>query len=215
MSFDSFTLHILVSELRDAVLGGRIRHVAQTNSHEIILRISTESDNRDLLISSHPTHARIHLVKQTPKTKERFHFADFLMQHLMRGTITRIEQIGLDRILKISISPTQSVLCSSLLRNSLLDVAPKLLIAEFMGKHSNIILVNESTGKILESIKHIDESMSRYRQVLPGLEYLLPPQQQKLDPFSLEKTKFMSLFEDNSKQQTWRVLLNKDRKSVV
>jgi predicted ribosome quality control (RQC) complex YloA/Tae2 family protein len=77
-----------------------------------------------------------------------------------------------------------------------------------MGKHSNIILINEGTGKILESIKHIDESMSRYRQVLPGLEYVLPPQQQKLDPFSLEKTKFMSLFEDNSKQQTWRVLLN-------
>ncbi|MBM3238790.1 fibronectin/fibrinogen-binding protein [Candidatus Poribacteria bacterium] len=198
MSFDSFTLHILVSELRDAILGGRIRHVAQTHSFEIILRIATESGNRDLLISAHPTHARTHFVKQTPKTKERFHFADFLMQHIMRGTITRIEQLGLDRILRIQITPTESVL----------DVAPKLLIAEFMGKHSNIILVNESTGKILESIKHIDESVSRYRQVLPGLEYVLPPQQQKLDPFSLEKSKFMSLFEDNPKQQTWRVLLN-------
>ncbi|MFQ6042262.1 MAG: NFACT family protein, partial [Candidatus Poribacteria bacterium] len=82
------------------------------------------------------------------------------------------------------------------------------LIAEFMGKHSNIILVNEGTGKILESIRHIDESMSRYRQVLPGLEYVLPPQQQKLDPFSLEKSQFLSLFEDNSQKQTWRVLLN-------
>ncbi|MBC8233879.1 NFACT family protein [bacterium] len=198
MSFDSFTLHILVSELRDALLGGRIRHIAQTHSFEIILRISNESGNRDLLISAHPTHARVHLTKQISKTKERFHFADFLMQHIMRGTITRIEQIGLDRILKISISPISSVI----------EVEPKLLIAEFMGKHSNIILVNENTGKILESIKHIDESMSRYREVLPGLEYVLPPQQQKLDPFSLEQSKFMSLFEDNSKQQTWRVLLN-------
>ena len=89
MSFDSFTLRILVSELRDALLGGRIRHVAQTNSFEIILRISTESDNRDLLISAHPTYARTHLVKQSPKTKKRFHFADFLMQHIMRGTISK------------------------------------------------------------------------------------------------------------------------------
>ena len=133
MSFDSFTLHLLVSELRDAILGGKIRHVAQTNSFEIILRISTDSDNRDLLISAHPTHTRTHLVKRTSKTKERFHFADFLMQHIMRGTITRIEQIGLDRILQIQISPPQSVI----------DVEPKLLIAEFMGKHSNIILVND------------------------------------------------------------------------
>jgi len=82
MSFDSFTLHNLVSELRDALLGGRIRHVAQTHSFEIILRISNESVNRDLLISAHPTYARVHLAKQIPKTKERFHFADFLMQHI-------------------------------------------------------------------------------------------------------------------------------------
>ncbi|HIE26104.1 TPA: fibronectin/fibrinogen-binding protein [Candidatus Poribacteria bacterium] len=197
MSFDSFTLHLLVSELRDAILDGRIRHVAQTNSFEIILRISTEHGSRNLLISAHPTHARTHLVKQVPKTEERFHFADFLMRHIMRGTITSIEQIGLDRILQIQISPIQSVI----------EVESKLLIAEFMGKHSNIILVNESTGKILESIKHIDESMSRYRQVLPGLEYMLPPQQQKLDPFSLGKSQFLSLFEDNTKKQTWRVLL--------
>lgn len=197
MSFDSLTLRILTSEFRDAILGGRIRHVAQENPHEIILKISTEKDNYNLLISAHPTHARAHLIKLMPKTKKRFHFADFLMQHLMRWKITRIEQITMDRILQIHFSPIKGIL----------DSAPKLLIAEFMGKHSNIILVDESTGKILESIKHIDEEMSRYREVLPGIKYVLPPQQEKLNPFNLEKPTFMSLFED-TKQQTWRVLLN-------
>ncbi len=76
-----------------------------------------------------------------------------------------------------------------------------------MVTYTNITLADDVPGKILESIKHIDEEMSRYREVLPGLEYVLPPQQEKLNPFNLEKSTFMSLFED-TKQQTWRVLLN-------
>jgi len=198
MYFDSFTLRTVVSELRDKILGGRVRHVFQERPDEIVLKIARADGNQNLLLSSHSQHARAHLVKRTPKTKERFHFASFLMQHIARGTIKHIEQLGFDRILKIYISPPES----------LTDISPKVIIAEFMGKHSNIILVDENSGKILESIKHIDETMSRFRQVLPGLEYVLPPQREKLNPFTLDYPTFTSVLESDTNKQMWRALLN-------
>jgi len=198
MYFDSLTLRTIVSELRNTILGGTIRHVFQSRPDEIVFKISGTDGNQNLLLSSHSMHARAHLVKRTPKAKERFHFASFLMQHIARGTVKNIEQVGFDRILKIYISPPES----------LVDISPKVLIAEFMGKHSNIIFVDENSGKILESIKRIDKTMSRFRQVLPGLEYVLPPQREKLKPFGLDYSTFSSALEGDAKKQTWRALLN-------
>jgi len=199
MYFDSLTLRTVVSELRNTILGGTIRHVFQSRPDEIGLKIATAGGNQNLLFSSHSQCARAHLLKRIPKTtKERFHFTSFLIQHIIRGTVKQIEQVGFDRILKVYISPPES----------LADISPKVLIAEFMGKHSNIILVDETNGKILESIKRIDETMSRVRQVLPGLEYVLPPQREKLNPFSLDYSTFSSTLEGDAKKLTWRALLN-------
>ena len=99
-----------------------------------------------------------------------------MLNHLARGEITHVEQIGWDRILKITINPFVEILKG----------APKSLIVELMGKHSNIVLVEEDSQHILESIKHIDDTMSRFRVVLPGEVYQLPPQQEKLDPIQLD-----------------------------
>jgi len=54
------------------------------------------------------------------------------------------------------------------------DKTLKRLIVEIMGRHSNIILVNKD-DKIIDSIKHINQELSRVRQVLPGLTYAYPP----------------------------------------
>lgn len=178
MAFDSFSLYRLISELQKLV-GNQVRHIAQTESHEIVMRIGPYA----LLISAHPVHARIHFVPRVPKVKERHHFSDFLMTHLMRGTVNGVEQVGLDRIVHIEIQP----------HTDPLHREPRLLICELMGKHSNIILVNPETGKILESIKHIDSSLSSYREVLPGLDYLPPPQRPKLDPFRLTRDEFLDV----------------------
>ena len=199
MYFDSLTLRAVVSKLRNTILSGRVRHVFQNRPDEIVLKIAGAGGNQNLLLSSHSQHARAHLLKGVPKAKGRFHFASFLMQHIARGTVKHIEQLGFDRILKIYISPPES----------LTDISPKVIIAEFMGKHSNIILVDENSGRILESIKHIDETMSRFRQVLPGLEYVLPPQREKLNPFNLDYPTFSAALEGDTNKQMWRALLNK------
>jgi len=202
MAFDSFSLHRLISELQPLV-GNQIRHIAQTESYEIAIRIGPYA----LLISAHPVHARIHLIPRMPKVKERerHHFSDFLMTHLMRGTVNRIEQIGLDRIVHIEVQP----------QGDLLRKEPRLLICEFMGKHSNIILVNLDTGKILESIKHIDSSLSSYREVLPGLDYIPPPQKPKLDPFRLTREEFLDVIRERPNQPDKAIVASIDGFSPV
>ena len=196
MSFDSLALHLVTDELRHTILNGTIRHIEQLNPHSIVLKISQAAKTHFLLISTHSIHARAHLIERPPKGQSRSHFADFLMKHVMRGQITAIEQVGLDRILKLTITPTADVL----------EPSPKSIIAELMGKYSNIILVDEASGNILESIKHIDETMSRYREVLPGLAYTPPPQQDKWHPLKLDRDTFISLVEN--REVGWRFLFN-------
>ena len=196
MSFDSLALHLVTDELRHAILNGTIRHIEQLNPHSIVLKISQSTKTHFLLISTHSIHARAHLIERPPKGQSRSHFADFLMKHIMRGRITAVEQVGLDRILKLTIAPVSDVL----------EASPKSIIAEVMGKYSNIILIDEATGNILESIKHIDETMSRYREVLPGLTYTPPPQQDKWHPLKLDQNAFISLIED--REVGWRLLFN-------
>lgn len=196
MSFDSLALHLVTDELRHTILNGTIRHIEQLNPHSIVLKISQSTKTHFLLISTHSIHARAHLIERPPKGQSRSHFADFLMKHVMRGQITAIEQVGLDRILKLTIAPTADVL----------EPSPKSIIAELMGKYSNIILVDETSNNILESIKHIDETMSRYREVLPGLAYTPPPQQDKWHPLKLDQDTFVSLVEN--REVGWRFLFN-------
>ncbi len=196
MSFDSLALRLVTDELRHTILNGTIRHIEQLNPHSIVLKISKSTQTHFLLISTHSIHARAHLIERPPKGQSRSHFADFLIKHVMRGQITAVEQVGLDRVLKLTIEPTSDIL----------ETSPKSIIAEFMGKHGNIILVDEASGNILESIKHIDETMSRYREVLPGLPYTPPPQQNKWHPLKLDQETFVSLVEN--REVSWRFLFN-------
>ena len=198
MSFDSLALHLVAHELHDTILNGQIRHVEQLDRQSIALKISQKAETYRLLISAHPVQARTHLIERPPKGKEESHFADFLMKHIARGKIISIEQMGWDRVLKITIESKSDVIEPSL----------RSIVAEFMGKHSNIILIDEATGKILESIKHIDGTMSRYREILLGLNYTPPPRQEKLHPLALNYETFTALIE-NQRELNWKFLFHR------
>ncbi|MBQ2956845.1 MAG: NFACT family protein, partial [Clostridia bacterium] len=49
----------------------------------------------------------------------------------------------------------------------------------FMGRHSNLIFVHND-GRIIDSVVHVTDEISRVREVLPGLKYQTPPEQGKL-----------------------------------
>ena len=199
MSYDSLTLRLVAAELRDALLGGTIRHIEQANPTTFSLKVVRGVETHWLTLSAHSVHARAHLIQRPPPGQKQSYLADFLTTHIRRGTITAIEQLGWDRILKITVQP---------LSDEPLLPSPKALISEFMGKHSNLILIDATDDRILESLKHIDETQSRHREVLPGETYRLPPQQEKAEPGELDEAGFKAIVE-SLPNVTWRGLFNK------
>ncbi|MGB9595094.1 MAG: Rqc2 family fibronectin-binding protein [Candidatus Poribacteria bacterium] len=183
MSFDSLMLNAVVSELKEKILDGQILSVQQSSPNEFSLKILNYGETFNLLFSIHPVYARIHLIEMPLETNKRWHFSDFINTHIRKGKISLIEQVDFDRIIKIHIIPPKNII----------DVAPKTLIGEFMGKHSNVILIDGNTNKILECMKHIDENTSRYRQVLPGELYQSPPSNQIYDFFKIDKDTFAKI----------------------
>ena len=196
MSFDSLALRIVTQELRETLLGGTIRHIEQANAHTFSFRIGQGAETHWLTLSAHSVHARTHLIEKPPPGQKQSYLADFLTTHLRGGTITEIEQLGWDRILKITVQPVS---------DEPIQPSSKAIIAEFMGKHSNIILIDASDDRILESLKRIDETMSRHREILPGETYTLPPQQAKTDPLTLDKAAFVELICGQA-EVSWRRL---------
>ena len=199
MSYDSLALRLVVHELRETLLGGTIRHIEQANPSTFSFKIGRGVQTDWFTLSAHSSHARAHLIQKPPPGQKQSYLADFLTTHLRRGTITAIEQLGWDRILKITVQPVS---------DEPIQPSPKAVIAEFMGKHSNIILIDATDDRILESLKRIDETMSRHREILPGETYTLPPQQEKLDPLTLDKSAFTELFGEQEKVR-WRQFFNK------
>ena len=199
MSYDSLALRLVVQELRETLLGGTIRHIEQANPHTFSFKIGRGPQTDWFALSAHSLHARAHLIEKPPPGQKQSYLADFLTTHLRRGTITAIEQLGWDRILKITVQPVS---------DEPIQPSLKAVIAEFMGKHSNIILIDATDDRILESLKRIDETMSRHREILPGETYTLPPQQEKLNPLTLDETAFAERV-GGQKEVSWRQLFNK------
>ena len=199
MSYDSLALRLVVEELHEALLGSTIRHIEQANPHTFSFKVGRAAQTHWLTLSAHSLHARAHLTQKPAPGQKQSYLADFLTTHLRRGTITAIEQLGWDRILKITVQPTS---------DEPIQLPPKAIIAEFMGKHSNIILIDAGDDRILESLKRIDETMSRHREILPGETYILPPQQDKLNPLTLDESAFIQLFGERV-EVSWRQLFNK------
>lgn len=195
MSFDTLTLHHITHELSQTLIGSAIRHIEQANPTTFNFKISKDTQIHWLTISAHSINARAHLINKPPRGQKQSYFADFLSTHLKHGNIIDIEQLGWDRILKLTVQP---------ITDEPIQPPPKAIIAEFMGKHSNIILVDSTDDRILECLKHIDETMSRFREVLPGDNYVLPPQQEKIDPLTIDKATFSELF--SSSEVTWKTL---------
>jgi len=165
MKFDVNATSAVVAEISEKLVHGKIDKVYQAEKDEIILNIRKQGGQFRLLISAHSQNARIHLTtatRENPKTAPMF--CMFLRKHLSGGRILAITQPTFDRVVHIEIE------CYT----ELGDKVKKIMWVEIMGKHSNIILTDES-GKILDAIRHADFTTSSVRQVLPGLFYQPPP----------------------------------------
>ncbi len=169
MPFDGIVTKCVIEELSLKLTNGRIEKISQPESDEIYLSIRVNGQNLRLVLSSSANFPRIHLTdtnKENPASPPLF--CMILRKHLSGGRIISVDFSDYERIIQIKIESTTELGDSSI----------KTLIIEIMGRHSNIILINEQ-NKIIDSIKHVDNEMSRVREIMPARDYNMPPSQDK------------------------------------
>lgn len=186
MSFDGFFLHHIVEELRIELVNGRIQKINQPFEQELVLQIRSNRQSHRLLLSAHPVFGRIQLTQTTfENPAQPSTFIMVLRKYLQGALIESIEQVENDRIVEITVSN----------KNEIGDHIQATLIIEIMGKHSNILLVDKSSHKILEVIKHVGFSQNSYRTLLPGSTYIAPPSTESLNPFTIKDEKLFEILQ--------------------
>lgn len=189
MPFDGIVTRAITEELENKIVRGKIAKIYQPTDSEIVMTVRNNSVNQTLLFSIHPTYARFHVTNDNfTNPKEPPMFCMILRKHLSGAIIEKIEQKGLERIVIFSIRT----------RNEIGDISYKQLIIELMGKHSNLILIDQEKGSIIDSLKHISYSQNRHRSILPGQSYQSPPDQQKFHPLELSSDQFIQKIDFNS-----------------
>ena len=181
MPMDGVMLGFVVRELREKLVGGRVDKLTQPEKDEIIMTIRNQGENRMLLATANAGSARIHLTNEKKNNPlEPPTFCMLMRKMLLGSRVSDVRQIAGDRIAEIDFD------CL----DEMGDHVTRRLICEFMGRHSNLIFTQQD-GKIIDSVVHVTEEISRVREVLPGLKYQLPPEQGKLcyDALTAEELK--------------------------
>ena len=185
MPMDGLTLGFAAREINARIAGGRIDKITQPEKDAIVLLVRAESTNYKLLLCASPNNARLHFTNQNfSNPLEPPMFCMLLRKQLMSGRIIGVRQIGGDRVIHIDIDTV----------DEMGDHVLRRLVLEIMGRHSNLILV-DGEDRILDAARHVSLDMSRVRQVQPGLPYLPPPGQDKLDPKDVTAETLLSYLE--------------------
>ncbi|MPW26024.1 DUF814 domain-containing protein [Alkalibaculum sp. M08DMB] len=185
MPYDGITTFCVVEEIKNKLIQGKINKIYQPESDEIILNISNKGNKYSLLLSANNNNPRVYLTNKTKNNPlAPPMFCMLLRKNLQNAVILDISQVSLDRIIEITLNS----------KNELGDNVTKKLIVEIMGRHSNIILINEPENTIIDSIKRVGTNISSYREVLPGKQYVNPPQS-KRDPREMDLESFISIID--------------------
>lgn len=187
MAFDGIVTKVLVNEFKNDLIGGKIDQIYQNDKNTILLKIYANQTHFSLNICIDAHNCRINLTtnqKKNPLVAPNF--CMLLRKYLIGGRISNIETFGLERLVKIDIN----------ILNDFNEIETKSLIIELMGKHSNVILLNNK-NIIIDALRHITATDDLYRDILPARLYSFPISNKqdytKLNSFD----EFYSLIENN------------------
>ncbi|WP_138414949.1 Rqc2 family fibronectin-binding protein [Aquibacillus sediminis] len=199
MAFDGIVTRAITNELSQELTTGRVMKIYQPTETELLLTVRSFGKNKTLLLSAHSSYSRFHLTEDTyHNPKEPPMFCMLLRKHLIGGFIESIEQYENERIVYFHVKS----------KNEIGDETSKTLIIEVMGKHSNILLIDKDKGHILDSIKHVPPAQNRFRTILPGQEYILPPDQGKINPLTIDSATFIKKLDFNAGQLDKQIVSN-------
>ncbi len=197
MSYDGVVSRAIVQELKKNLISGKIEKIYQPQPEQLLLLIHTSKGKRRLFISASGNHSASYLVDSTPENPASPPlFCMVLRKHLGAARITDIIQHESDRIIEILLETIDDLG---------FNVNRKLII-EVMGKHSNVLLIDMQTNKIIDSIKHVGIDVNRARQILPGKLYQYPPAQAKIPFFEISEEEVGQIV--NNQLQPERSLLD-------
>lgn len=171
MALDGITLKFITEEISEYIIGSKVEKIYQPSKCELVFLMRSRQGAYRLYMSAEAISPRIHLTKNSPENPSKPPMLCMLLRKRLTGaTLTGIEQISLDRVLRLDFDAT----------NEIGDKVKLHIFIEIMAQRSNIVLVDEN-GKIIDAVKRVDETKSTYREVLPGGTYVLPPSQNKID----------------------------------
>lgn len=183
MAFDGLTLAVCVNELKNTLPDAKVQKILMPGREEIVLMLySQQHGNLKLVLNADAGNCSVYLTtasKPNPRTAPAF--CMLLRKYLSGARILSVDQQGLDRVVSVTLEAKDELMQKSELK----------LIAEIMGKHSNIILVGQD-GRVLDCVRRVSVDVSSKRQVLPGSMYLKPPTEQ-YNPLELSMTSLEEL----------------------
>ncbi|RMC39947.1 MULTISPECIES: NFACT family protein [unclassified Lactobacillus] len=181
MAYDGLFIHSLLGNVRKLLVGGRLSKIYQPFEHDLILIFRKERKNRQLLISANAQYPRFYITDQSINNPDKAPTFVMVLRKYLEGSILQsIKQVGVDRIVNFYFSN----------RNELGDQVQLVLSVELMGKHSNVILYNQTSGRIIDLLKRINPEENRVRLLLPKAKYVLPPLNPGINGFEITSAEF-------------------------
>lgn len=174
MAFDGLFTHAIVNELQETLATGRVSRVSQPYPNELLMVIRAHRHNYTLLMSANPSYPRVQLTNipySNPQVPTNFTMT--MRKYLEGAILNTVKQVGNDRIVEFYFST----------RDEIGDAQELVIVVEIMARHSNVTLVNRQTGKIIDAIKHVSSDQNRVRTLLPGATFIMPPKQDKVNPY--------------------------------
>ena len=163
MAFDGIVTKAITSELQQ-LSGGRIDKIYEPTKNDIILGFYLNGINYALNICTNAQNYRLHLTTHTkPNPKSALNFCMLLRKHLIGLHIKNIISINLERVITIEFEGFDDID----------DIITKKLIIELMGRHCNVILVDEN-NMIIDSLRHISSNSELTREIIPHIKYVYP-----------------------------------------
>ncbi len=186
MAFDAGMLACVLHEIDTNLSGGKIEKIYMPQKDMIVLLMKNGGGSHRLLINAGPSSPRMCITKEkTENPANPPMFCMMLRKHLGGAKLIRVTQLGFERAARLTFETYDELGFKT----------EKHLIAEIMGKYSNLILTN-TEDKIIGLLKSVDFTTSEKRQLLPGMIYELPPKQEKVDPLTVTESEFNRMATD-------------------
>ena len=197
MALDGIFLASLKREIEAVALDSRVDRIYQPAKEEIVMVLRFRGGSVRLFLSASANSPRIHSTTvplENPKNPPMF--CMLLRKHLNAAKLTAVRQLGSDRVLFLDFETV----------NELGDRVTVTIAVEIMGRHSNLIVINQD-GKILDAVKRVTDEKSSVRPILPGMRYTLPPAQDKLNFFTATREEAEQAFRAGKNQEFSKAIM--------